>query len=111
MLRTTLRAGPQAEDVVFELTVHNDGDEDVALSFRDGQRTRFTVELADGGETVWRSDEDKMFMQMLGEETIPAGASATFGEVWESPTPGEYIVEGTVTCEDHDLVATAEFTV
>lgn len=111
MLQTSLSVGPQADDVVFELTVRNDSDEDAVLSFRDGQRTRFTVEPAGGGETVWRSDEGKMFMQMLGEETVPAGTSTTFGEVWESPEPGQYQVVGEVTCEGRDLEAEAEFSV
>lgn len=111
MLQTSLSVGPQAEDVAFELTVRNDGDEDVVLSFRDGQRTRFTVEPAGGGDLVWRSDEEKMFIQMLGEETLPAGTSTTFGDVWESPDSGEYRVVGELTCEDRELSADAEFSV
>lgn len=111
MLRTTLSVGSRTDAVVFELTVANDADEDATLSFSDGQRTRFTVEPAGGGDAVWRSDAEKMFMQVLGDESIPAGESATFGEVWESPDPGEYRVVGEVTCTGETLEADAEFSV
>lgn len=111
MLTTSLSVRPQSDAVAFELTVSNDGDESATLSFRTGQRTRFTVTPADGGDAVWRSDADRMFTQVLGEETVPAGDAVTFGEVWESPAPGEYRVEGEVTSDDEELTARSEFSV
>jgi hypothetical protein len=111
MLRTSMGVGTQPDAVAFELTVSNDGDEAATLSFRTGQRTRFTVRPTDGGDAVWVSDADQMFMQMLGEESVPAGTSISFGETWESPQAGDYHVEGEVTCEDEELTAEAEFSV
>lgn len=111
MLDTTLDVAADSDHVAFGLTVTNDGEDEVTLSFSDGQRTRFTVTPASGGDAVWRSDEGQMFMQMLGEETVPAGDSLVFGAEWESPEPGEYEVVGEVTCSDHELSAEETFSV
>lgn len=111
MLHTTVSVDTQPAGVAFELTVSNDGDDAASLEFRSGQRTRFTVRPADGGDPVWVSDAGRMFMQMLGQESVPAGDSVSFGEVWESPPGGEYRVQGEVTCEDEQLTAEAEFSV
>ena len=111
MLRTSMSVDSRSDAVAFELAVSNEGDDGERLSFRTGQRTRFTVRPAAGGDPVWVSDADQMFMQMLGEESVPAGTAISFGETWESPAPGEYRVEGEVTCEDEELTAEAEFSV
>lgn len=111
MLDCTLSVDTRSDAVAFELAVTNEGGEDASLSFRDGQRVRFTVESADGGGTVWRSDEGQMFVQVLGEEQIPAGTAISFGEVWENPESGDYRVHGEITSDDEALTADEEFSV
>lgn len=111
MLTASLDVGVESDGVTFELVVENESDETDTLSFRTGQRTRFIVTPVGGGEPVWISDADQMFMQMLGEETVPAHGSVSFGEVWKSPESGEYRVEGEVTCDDESLTAETEFSV
>ncbi|MBP1987459.1 BsuPI-related putative proteinase inhibitor [Halolamina salifodinae] len=106
MLEATLTSQPRGDSLAFELRVENHGDEAAELSFPDAQRLRVTVSLAAGGDDadpVWRSDADRMFAQVVGTETVPAGESVTFETAWKEPEPGEYLAVGEVTCQDREI--------
>ena len=108
MLETSLHSQQRDGALAFELTVENRGDDPVELSFADAQRVRVSVYPADADDEsspVWRSDGDRMFAQVMGSETVPAGESVTFGAAWKDPESGEYRVVGEVTCRDRELQA------
>ena len=119
MLTSTLSVAPVEEGFEFTLTVTNDGDDPVELSFRSGQRFDFVVERIDDtdggrtdgedgeedGEVVWRYSDGRMFTQALGRESLEPGESRTYEATWEDPTAGEYEVRGTVTAENVDAEA------
>ncbi|QKY19585.1 hypothetical protein B4589_004025 [Halolamina sp. CBA1230] len=108
MLETSLRSQRRDGALAFDLTVENRGDDPVELTFPDAQRLRVSLYPADAdGEAapIWRSDADRMFAQVLGSETIPAGESVTFSTAWKEPEPGEYHAVGEMTCQDRDVTA------
>ncbi|EJN61621.1 BsuPI-related putative proteinase inhibitor [Halogranum rubrum] len=103
MVTATLDADAGEGAVQFTLTVENDGDDPLELSFPDGQRAEFLAQA--DGETVWRWSDDQMFMQMLGSETIEPGGTATYEGIWEGPKPGTYDCRGEVVAEGHGIAA------
>jgi hypothetical protein len=84
-LVTSLEIEVGARDVRFVLHVTNPSAQPVTLEFANAQRYDFVVQTAAGAE-VWRWSADQMFAQMLGEETLAAGASRDYSETWR---PGE----------------------
>lgn len=109
MLTPTLTVEPGGDGLRFVLTVRNDGDDPVELSFRTGQRADFAVES--DGEQIWRYSEGRMFTQVLGSETIAPGDHRTYEATWSDPEPGEYTVTGEVTASSHDVEASIEVVV
>ena len=118
MLTSTLSVAPVEEGFAFTLTITNEGEDTVELSFRSGQRFDVVVERVqdtdgeaddeDGevdSEVVWRYSDGRMFTQALGRETLESGESRTYEATWEDPTAGEYEVRGTVTAENVDAEA------
>ena len=118
MLTSTLSVAPVEEGFAFTLTITNEGEDTVELSFRSGQRFDVVVERVqdtDGKangedekadeEVVWRYSDGRMFTQALGRETLESGESRTYEATWEDPTAGEYEVRGTVTAENVDAEA------
>ncbi|SEO76937.1 Intracellular proteinase inhibitor [Halogranum amylolyticum] len=103
MVTATLDAEPEGTVVRFTLTVENDSEDPLELSFPDGQRAEFLAQR--GGETVWRWSEGQMFMQMLGSETVEPGETVTYEGVWESPESGTYDCRGEVVAEGHGIDA------
>ena len=113
MLETSMDVEPRDGALEFQVRVTNRGDTDEELSFSDSQRVRVTVYGTenDNDEPHWRSDEDQMFMQMLGSETVPAGEEILFQEEWNEADAGEYRAVGEVVCRDCDLRAETAFSV
>ncbi|MEF8780491.1 MAG: BsuPI-related putative proteinase inhibitor [Haloferacaceae archaeon] len=119
MLTSTLSVAPVEEGFELGLTVTNEGNEAVELSFRSGQRVDFVVETADGGPRgrgaeraeVWRYSDGRAFVQSLGRETLDPGESASYDAVWPEPPAGEYEVRGVSTAENVDVEATVSVTV
>ena len=106
MLDASLTAETTADGVELELTVANEGDGAVTLSFRDAQRAEFVA--TDDGE-VWRWSDGQMFAMAVGSETLAPSERASYEAVWPDAPPGEYVVRAWLTAEDAD--ATAETTV
>ena len=97
------------DDVVFELTVANDGPEPVSVTFRDGIRADFAVYEADDGSgprdsAVWRYSDGRMATQAISSAEFAPGESATFSEAWPDPTPGEYTAVGELRLTGDDEV-------
>lgn len=109
MLTASLSSTRTDAGVVLRLTVENDGDEPVTLSFRNSKRADFAVR--DGDEEVWRWSEGQMFAQMLGSETIEPGSERVFEGTWEGPTAGEYTAVGTLEADEGDVEAETDLSV
>ncbi|MDZ5810937.1 BsuPI-related putative proteinase inhibitor [Halorubrum sp. AD140] len=117
MLDAALTAAAGGGGVTLALTVTNEGDDPVTLRFRTGQRADFAAFESAGDEgdgprrgtagPVWRHGEGRLFTQALGTETLAPGESATYEGTWREPPPGVYLIEGTLTAEEHDAEATA----
>jgi hypothetical protein len=105
MVVATLDAEPDDTVVRFTLTVENDGDEPLELSFRDGQRAEFLAQTEADEETVWQWSDGRMFMQMLGSETIEPGETVTYDGIWENPDSGTYRCRGELVAEGHGISA------
>lgn len=103
MVTATLDAEPDDTAVRFTLTVENDGDEPVTLSFRNGQRAEFLAQREN--ETVWQWSKGQMFVQMLGSETLEPGETVSYEGVWENPESGAYDCRGEVVAEDQSIAA------
>jgi hypothetical protein len=108
-LQATLTVEADEDAVGFLLRVGNDGDDDVDLTFSDGQRV--DVVVRDGDRTVWRFAEGRMFTQALGSDTVPAGGEVTYGAEWPDPDPGDYEAEATLAANGAEVAATATFSV
>lgn len=106
MLTPTLTVEPADDGLRFVLTVRNDGDEPVELSFRTGQRADFAV--TSNGRELWRYSDGRMFTQALGSETIEPGDHRSYEAVWADPDPGEYTVTGELTADSHDIETAIE---
>lgn len=99
------------EPIVMTLTVRNGTAEQVALSFRDGQRYEFTIQDG-GGRVVWRWSEGQMFAQVLGGEMLWPRQTRTYRERYEGRLAvGTYRLTGRVVAVGRELVDTAEVTV
>lgn len=108
VLDTLLTAEPAGDAVELQLTVTNEGDDAVTLSFSDAQRAEF---VASDDEEVWRWSDDRMFAMVTGRETLDPGEDVTFEATWSNPSPGEYEVRAWVTAADVDATAETDVTV
>ncbi len=76
----------QGERISMTLSLTNCGDKPVRLSYPDSQRYDFIVQEAVGEdvkEEVWRWSADKLFAQVLGEDTIRPGETVSYIEIWD----------------------------
>lgn len=96
------------EPVMMAFVASNCGSAPATIDYSSGQRYDFFVTTEHGRE-VWRWSHDKLFTQVLGEETVaPGGNLASVTEIWdqrdngeELVRPGFYRVQGVVTgCYD-----------
>lgn len=117
MLDAALATADGDDGVDLALTVTNEGDDPVTLRFRTGQRADFAAFESAGDEggdprrstagPVWRHGEGRVFTQALGTETLGPSESATYEGTWRDPSPGVYLIVGTLTAEERDAEATA----
>ena len=93
--------------IVAELRVVNRADREVVLRFTSGQRYDFIVEYENGGH-AWRWAADRVFTQVLGEETLgPGRGELVYRERLPAPTqPGRYRITGMLTGANRRLSAT-----
>jgi hypothetical protein len=98
----------RGEAITITLALRNTGTAPQTLEFSSGQRYDFAIE--DTRAPVWRWSIDKSFIQVLGEETIPAGDSLIYRERFSGELPaGRYRAVGTVVRMGSVLSAAADF--
>ncbi|KAB1188753.1 MULTISPECIES: BsuPI-related putative proteinase inhibitor [Haloferax] len=104
-LDATLTVAPVADGVSLTLTVENQGQASLDLSFANGQRAEF-VAVDDDGSEVWRWSDGRAFSMALGSETLAPGESVAYEAEWSSPPTGEYEVTGSLAASDADASVT-----
>ncbi len=89
-----------------ELCVFNRTEEKAMLSFRSGQRYDFVVSDS-GGKEIWRWSRGRMFIQMLGQETLgPGKTQLSYRQTYAGKlAPGTYKLTGTVTASNRPTSA------
>jgi len=108
-LRGSLSATRTDDGVRFDLTVENDGDEAVDLTFPDACLLDVAVEA--DGDRVWQFSDGQMFAQMLQSETIAAGGSWSESVTWDDPEPGAYEARGWLCANGVDCEATTTLSI
>jgi hypothetical protein len=110
MLAATLDV--ETNDVAtFTLTVTNEGDESVSLTFPDGQRADFVVRDADTDRECWCWSEGQMFTQMLGTEELAPGESVEYEAEWLPSDTGSYVCRGELVDTEGSASAQTAFSV
>ena len=101
-----------AEDVIeLTLELENNSDQPLMLNFSTGQRYEFTISKPPG-ETVWSWSEERMFMQMLGQETVgPNQVLAYHEQISPELSAGTYTVTGRIVAQNETLVASVTIVV
>lgn len=109
MLTATLDVETDGDTARFGLTVTNEADEAVSLTFSDGQRADFVVRDAEAGTERWRWSDGRMFPQMLGSEELAPGESVTYDAEWDAPEGGSYVCRGQLVDNADSASAEASF--
>ena len=108
-LVTSLEVRIERDTVGFVLHLTNQGTQPVVLEFNSAQRYDFEVRTA-AGETVWRWSDDMNFAQMLGTETVPAGASREYRESWAPGNrSGAFVAIGRVVASNRTIEQRTNF--
>ena len=97
----------QATDgaVTVRLTVTNEGDDPVELTFSSGQTAEFVA--ASDDDVAWRWSEGQLFTQQIRTLTLDPGESLSAEGAWSDPRPGEYTVEASLVATEQQPTATA----
>ena len=104
------RVGP-GDSIPLALHVVNATTEPLVLEFTSSQRYNLWIAPADG-EPIWTWAADKLFAQMMGQETIAPGDTMEFRETIPAPAePGDYRVIGSIATTTRELSDTAAVTV
>lgn len=109
MLAATLDVETDGDTARFGLTVANEGDDPVSLTFSDGQRADFVVRDAEAGTERWRWSDGRMFPQMLGSEELAPGESVTYDAEWDTPEGGSFVCRGELVDNANSASAETSF--
>lgn len=108
-LSTSLEVQVSRDSVELVLHVTNSGTQPVVLEFSSTQRYDFQV-YSPAGESVWTWSADKSFGMMMGEETMGAGESREYREVWAPGNrTGRFVAVGRVVALNRPIEQRAEF--
>lgn len=108
-LASSVEVEIRRDSVRLVLHVTNPTNQPVVLEFSSGQRYDFAVRTAAGAD-VWRWSADKSFMQALGSETIPAGGTLDYVEVWAPGNrTGSFVAVAELTSLNHRIREQAAF--
>ena len=110
-LATDRKAYAPGDTIRATLTITHHGTRSVALEFGTSQRCDFEIHDA-AGRTVWRWAADRMFAQMIGEETLgPERRAMLCREHFTAPgTPGRYQLVGKLVSGNQPMQATVAVT-
>jgi beta-galactosidase/beta-glucuronidase len=100
------------EDAVrFALSVVNDADAGLELTFPDGRTHDFVV-LDSTGDAVWRWSETRLFTQGMRSRLLGAGDTLRFAERWEPPAagPSRYTLVAELRSDSHAVTRRVDFT-
>ena len=104
----TVETRPNA--VVFTVSIRNDGDESVDLTFPTGQTADVVVRSTDDpAEVVWRWSDDRLFTQAIRQVTLAPGESLDEELTWADPQPGTFRAEATLEATDARVSAGGRF--
>jgi intracellular proteinase inhibitor BsuPI len=99
------------QPITLSLTVSNPTGQPVVMRFNSAQRCDFTIQ-DQRGNTLWQWGADRMFAQVLGEETLGPGGSTVYRERFGGHLPpGTYRAIGTLLATGGHLSAEAPVTV
>jgi len=92
------------EPIKMTLKIFNYTEGEITFHFNTGQRYDFIIEDEKGNE-IWRWSKDRMFVMVLGEETLgPTNPEIIFTvEYKDKPSPGFYKVTGILVPEDRPM--------
>ena len=102
---TTDRQTYTAGDVIeLTLELQNNSDQPLVLDFSSGQRYDFAI-LRTPADTVWSWSEERMFMQMLGQETVQPNQVLVYREQVSPQLPaGTFTIVGRIVAQDQTLL-------
>ncbi len=102
---TTDRQTYTAGDVIgLTLELQNNSDQPLVLDFSSGQRYDFAI-LRTPADTVWSWSEERMFMQMLGQETVQPNQVLVYREQVSPQLPaGTFTIAGRIVAQDQTLL-------
>ena len=99
------------DSIPLTLHVVNGTPEPLVLEFTSSQRYDLWIAPADG-EPIWTWAADKLFAQMMGQETIAPGDTIEYHDTVPAPAdPGSYRVIAAISTVTRDLSDTAGVTV
>jgi hypothetical protein len=106
----TDRVGP-GDSIPLALHVVNGTPDPLVLEFTSTQRYNLWI-APSTGDPIWTWAADKLFAQMMGQETIAPGDTIEFRDTIPAPAePGEYRVIGSIATTSRDLGDTVAVTV
>ena len=97
--------------VTLTLTVSNPTSVPAKVSFTSGQHVDFTISDATSGLALWQWSADKLFMQMLSDETIPAHGSLVYTATWQPTQKGNLVATGSLVSLSHKADARVSLSV
>lgn len=87
--------------VTLTLTVRNPTASPVKIDFSSGQHFDFTVTDAATGAALWVWSADRLFMQMLTSETIPANGKLVYTAQWKPTKSASFVATGMLVSPSH----------
>lgn len=94
-----------------DITLSNQSDADLELTFRSSQRFDFILE-DEAGKVVFQWSADKVFLTVLGTEVVKAGTSLHYTKEFSLPDStagilpeGTYTMRGLITSEKRGITA------
>lgn len=110
VLAGTLQVELARDTAWLTLHVTNPTTRPVLLEYRSGQRFDFELRTP-AGAPVWRWSQDRMFAQVLSEESVGAGESLSHRVGVPLPAPGEYVAVGRLSAANERLELSTAFQV
>ena len=109
-LASSLQVEPMGDSARLVLQVTNASEAAVPLQFASGQSYDFAV--LDGAREVWRWSADRMFTQALRNETLAAGETRRYAEIWHPAAAlhgRDLTARAWLTASDQPLEQSAQF--
>ena len=91
--------------VTLSFTVNNPTSAPVKIDFSSGQHFDFTIYDASTGAALWVWSADKLFMQAMSSETIPANGKLEFTAQWKPTKSGSFVATGSLVSLSHRAAA------